>query len=251
MKEISLTRGLVALVDDEDYEELSRYKWYASSNGYARRNGWRSGYPRKRALVSMHREIMGLLSGDNREVDHIDGNKLNNQRSNLRICTHAENMRNRKVTSKRISGLKGAHWRPGNGWISLIGHQGKNYALGTFDTPEEANAAYCAAAAVLHGEYANSGDGPIDEDKLRALLQLPLKRRTTGRPRGAASPLAVAVLCVDTNTVFGSTAEAAQWVTETRKSKAYASSITSVCTGRCRRAYGFTWRYAEERKMAA
>jgi len=81
MREILLSRGHVALVDDADFDWLSRSKWHCSNDGYA-----------VSGVVVMHRLIMDAPDG--MEVDHIDRNKLNNRRSNLRVCTHAENMRN-------------------------------------------------------------------------------------------------------------------------------------------------------------
>jgi len=93
MKKIKLTKKQVALVDDSDYEELNRFKWHARKTVktfYAERtftigNG-------KRKNVFMHRYIMQTPKGF--DTDHIDGNGLNNQRSNLRVCTRSENLRN-------------------------------------------------------------------------------------------------------------------------------------------------------------
>ena len=100
MREIELTQGKTALVDDEDYEKINQWNWVCNNDGsktsqrfYAiRRNGIKFGG--KGELVSMHREIMGFPIG--MDIDHIDGNTLNNQKKNLRICTRAENLRNRK-----------------------------------------------------------------------------------------------------------------------------------------------------------
>lgn len=95
MKTIPLTQGKVALVDDEDYEELSRFKWCATKNRrgkfYAVRGGPRAGGGSP--TVQMHVVIAGTPAG--MDTDHIDGDSLNNQRSNLRICTRAENLSNR------------------------------------------------------------------------------------------------------------------------------------------------------------
>jgi hypothetical protein len=95
VKEIPLTQSKVALVDDEDYEELSKYSWCANrdcknGNFYARRH---ANTPSKKE--AMHRQILGLSPSNGRCVDHIDGNGLNNQRSNLRVVARSENLHNR------------------------------------------------------------------------------------------------------------------------------------------------------------
>lgn len=153
MKEISLTRGLVTLVDDEDYEWLSVHKWHVASHGYARRNVPHPDIQGKRSTLPMHRAIMGLDSNDVRVVDHIDGNRLNNQRSNLRVCLHCENSRNRQRHSVNKIGLKGV-CKYKRKWKAQILSDGKKINLGYFKTPEEAHAAYRKAAVDLHGEFA-------------------------------------------------------------------------------------------------
>jgi hypothetical protein len=154
MKEIPLSRGLVALVDDEDYEELMKYKWSAMTSGYAHRATLISSKPRKFLTTSMHQYIMGLKHGDPRMVDHIDGNKRNNQRSNLRICTVSENGRNKKST-KNTSGYKGVTWDKERGkWMAQIKVNKKLVYLGRYDDPHVAHKAYCEAALKLHGEFA-------------------------------------------------------------------------------------------------
>src|SRR6266566_1493572 len=102
MQKISLTQGRSALVDDKDYAWLSKWKWHCTEHGYARR----CGYPEK-SPISMHREILGLQKGDRKIVDHKNGNKLDNRRSNLRLCTFAQNIRNsskRKTTANPYKG---------------------------------------------------------------------------------------------------------------------------------------------------
>ena len=86
MKEIPLTRGKFALVDDEDYEWLSQWKWYCSTTGYAVRGC-------KNRILYMHREIAKTKPG--MLTDHINRNKLDNRKENLRFCSHRENMKNR------------------------------------------------------------------------------------------------------------------------------------------------------------
>lgn len=158
MREIPLSRGMVALVDDEDYEELSRYKWSAQ---YCKRRGT---YIAVRAtsrksgkkMVLMHRQIMGLEHGDRRVVDHISvGDTLDNRRSNLRIATNSENMCNSGIRPQNKSGYKGVFWSGvSQKWTAQIRKNYTKYHLGLFETPEAAHAAYCAAAERLHGEFA-------------------------------------------------------------------------------------------------
>lgn len=153
MQEIPLTRGLVALVDDEDYAEVSKYKWFANNNGYAARNV-KDQSTGKRTTLVMHRILMGLEQGDTRQVDHVDGNRVNNCRSNMRIVMPAENAKNRKGNHNNTSGYKGVVWRKSSRkWVAQIGVNGKKVGLGYFDDPQKAYEAYCAASIRLHGEF--------------------------------------------------------------------------------------------------
>jgi len=145
---IPLTQGKVAIVDKEDYEELSRYKWHASSrveSCYAyRRKGKRS--------LSMHREIMGEPKG--MVVDHIDGNGLNNRRRNLRVCTSSQNHQNRRRTRGR-SRYKGVCWeKRRNKWRAEIMLEGRHIDIGCFADEVEAARAYDKKAKELFGEFA-------------------------------------------------------------------------------------------------
>lgn len=158
MKEIPLTRGLVALVDDSDYDVLSSFKWRVSIHGYVVRTVGHPEAPTRKRHLPMHRFIMGLCFGDKFYVDHIDGNPLNNQRNNLRVCTPTQNQYNRKIGSNNKSGFKGVTVSESeNRWRSQIKVNGKIIYLGTFLTPEAAHEAYCAAALKYHGEFANFG----------------------------------------------------------------------------------------------
>lgn len=150
MKEIPLTRGLVALVDDSDFEELNRWKWFEDGRGYARRGEKRSG---KLVAIFMHRVLLGADVGD--LVDHIDGNGLNNTRANLRLCNHFQNMRNSKMRKNNTSGFKGVFWDKKNeNWRARIRAGAGMINIGSFDTPEEAARHYDAAALRYHGEFA-------------------------------------------------------------------------------------------------
>jgi hypothetical protein len=144
-KEIRLSNGMAAIVDDDDYDFLMQWKWYFNGR-YAMRciNGKTTG---------MHRLIAGTPAGV--EVDHINGNKLDNRRANLRNCTRSENARNCSVRSDNTSGYKGVFWHKQHGkWSARIKLNGKRHHLGDFDTPTEAGAAYDKAAHEMHGEFA-------------------------------------------------------------------------------------------------
>ena len=110
MKKIPLTQNKFALVDDADYDWLNQFKWYARNEGqryYACRSFRVDGHVHH---IVMHRLILGLKEGDGKITDHIDGNGLNNSRSNLRICTSAENNFNQRPQAGKTSKYKGVHW---------------------------------------------------------------------------------------------------------------------------------------------
>lgn len=112
MKRIPLSRGQFAVVDDEDYEFLMQWKWSFQARGYAWRGVGSSKSGNYRA-VWMHRQI--LNPREDQEVDHIDGNGLNNIRSNLRACGHAENLRNHKVNARNKTGFRGVSFEKSRG----------------------------------------------------------------------------------------------------------------------------------------
>lgn len=153
MKEIQLTKGLFAIVDDADYDWLNQWRWYAHK-------GTRTFYANRRKNTriftkptQMHREIMN--APDDMEVDHIDGNGLNNTRANLRICTHKQNKQNVPKYANNTSGYKGVSIdRKNNKWTARIKANNKYYFLGYFQTPEEAAHAYDEAAKKYFGEFA-------------------------------------------------------------------------------------------------
>lgn len=153
MKQIALTKGKFALVDDEDFEKLNSYKWYATKNGtkyYASKGGTMlNGKSLKK--VYMHRFI--LNNPTRLVVDHIDGNSLNNQKFNLRQCTKRQNSLNQGKNSNNKSGYKGVCYFKGV-FIAQISINKKNTYLGRFKTKDEAYEAYCKACTKYHGEYA-------------------------------------------------------------------------------------------------
>lgn len=151
MKEIRLSQGKVALVDDIDYTRLIQFSWCAvNEHGYWYALGWVNG-----SNVFMHRFIIGTPKG--KITDHINGNGLDNRRKNLRVCTVAQNTHNqsRQVRSKS-SKFKGVYWyKPRNVWRSIIRINMKRLYLGHFKSEIDAAIAYNNAALKYHGEFAN------------------------------------------------------------------------------------------------
>lgn len=144
-KQILLTRGQFSIVDDEDFDYLNQWKWNCTKQGYAvRLEG------AKRSRITIHQKLLNPPSGY--DIDHINGDKLDNRRSNLRICTRAQNSRNQK---KRTGLYKGVSWNKSkNKWIAQICFDYKNKHLGNFTNPIDAAKAYNEAALKYHGEFA-------------------------------------------------------------------------------------------------
>lgn len=130
MKEIKLTQNQVALVDDEDYECISRWKWYAVKCGskfYAVHVSCENGYHIRHL---MHRVVMGAHCGT--QIDHINGDGLDNRKQNLRFCDNAENQHNRHVSIRNTSGFKGVSLiKKTKKWRAQILIRGK-YFFGEF-----------------------------------------------------------------------------------------------------------------------
>lgn len=157
MKEIELSQGRVALVDDEDYEWLNQWKWYCCtySNGavYAKRSVRIS--PTKTKTICMHRLILGINDGERWHGDHEDGNGLNNQRYNIRKCTVAQNGMNRRLGKNSKSGYKGVSWNSAtNKWTASYMIGGKTKTIGNFKNKEDAALAYNKAVLAAFGEFA-------------------------------------------------------------------------------------------------
>lgn len=146
MKEIILTKGKVALVDDEDHEMLSKHNWHYTGRGYAERAFMVDGI---KFTIYMHNQIMSR-----KWIDHIDNNPLNNQRNNLRVATPSENQWNRKATKRNSTGVKGLSWQKrGNMWKGSIMAHGKTYQKQSKDRAIVEQ--WLATKRVeLHGEFA-------------------------------------------------------------------------------------------------
>ena len=150
MKRVMLTHGYSATVDDADYDAVRRHRWYALRTHQlvyaARRVGSR--------IVLMHRAV--LRAPCRRRVDHVDGDGLNNRRRNLRLCSHAQNIRNsrkqRRRTSSRYKGVWWAAWA--RRWRAAIMVDGRAEHLGYFHKESAAARAYDAAARARFKQFA-------------------------------------------------------------------------------------------------
>jgi hypothetical protein len=150
VKRIKLSRGKYTFVDDEDFERLNEFGWYASkgngNNFYAQRR-------KCKIHVFMHREILPCPKGF--QIDHIDGDGLNNQKKNLRVCTTSQNQFNRGKIKNSTSGYKGVTWdKRSKKWLAQININKEHKNLGLFDSKEDAALAYNIAAERYHGEFA-------------------------------------------------------------------------------------------------
>lgn len=153
MKEIKLSKGKVALVDDEDYEYLNQYRWYAEKvicckvpKYYARREIRLTDGTKTK--IMMHNVILGFKG-----VDHKDGNSLNNQKENLRSATNSQNNTNRIVKKITQTGFRGCE-KNKKGFLAKISFEGKRHYLGYFKNLIDAARAYNEKASELHGEFA-------------------------------------------------------------------------------------------------
>ncbi len=155
MREIPLTRGLIAIIDDDDYERLSAYKWYAAkirNRFYATRDTWEGG--KKGIPVRMHRDILGLVRGDGKIGDHKNRNTLDNQKENLRVVGYSLNNHNSNLRRNNPSGYRGVTWYRNKHWNAQIGSNGKTIYLGRYEDPIEAALAYDRAASERWGDDA-------------------------------------------------------------------------------------------------
>lgn len=151
MKTIKLTKGAVAIVDDEDFDELNKHKWHLHSEGYAIRTVWNG--KEKQTRLRMHRVIM--KTPDGMDTDHLNGNRIDNRKENLRICTRSQNLRNSQKRSDNKSGYKGVAFHNFSGLFhAYIRVNKRQISLGYYKFPDDAAKAYNEAAKKYFGEFA-------------------------------------------------------------------------------------------------
>lgn len=158
MKEIKLSHGKVALVDDEDFDRVNQFKWHWYKNGrtiYCIRNICING---KRSSQSLHHFILNIQNAklNKIEVDHIFGDGLDNQKHNLRVCSHSENMMNQRSKKNSSSKFVGVWWnKRDNNFQSEIRCNGIRYYLGIYKSEIDAAKAHDNKAKELFGKFAN------------------------------------------------------------------------------------------------
>jgi len=173
LKKISLSQNQYALVDDADYEWLNRYKWCINRRKYTFYAQRVIRIDGRFQTLSMHRLILGLVPGDGKETDHMDGNGSNNQRSNLRICSRSENAQNQRSKEGCSSRYKGVcRHKNRKKWQASIGVKGRSKYLGLFLSEVEAALAYNQAAKDNFGEPAWLNNIIEEADKKKGALVL-------------------------------------------------------------------------------
>jgi len=152
MREIPLIKGQVALIDDEDYELVSQYKWYAS--WCSSTNSFYAISKVEDKSTYLHRLIMGLKHGNKNQVDHVNHNPLDNRKINLRVVSGSQNQRNRKgAQTNSKSGVLGVSWvKTRNKWFAQIQVHGKNINLGRYSKIDDAIQARNEGVIKYHGQ---------------------------------------------------------------------------------------------------
>lgn len=148
---VPLTQGQFAIVDDSDYERISKFKWFARYDPHTNSYYAARGYPKR---IYMAREIMN--APDDVKVDHESHITTDNRKQNLRFADDSRSCQNRGTFKNNKSGYKGVH-KVGNRWRASIQVSGRRFNLGSFPTPELAYEAYCKAAPQFHREFACLG----------------------------------------------------------------------------------------------
>jgi hypothetical protein len=154
---IELTKGQYSLIDSWNIDEVQEWNWCAMDTKSSRTiyAGRHIKIPKTRKSICIKLHCLVLPPDKGLMIDHINGNGLDNRRSNLRMCTHAQNKQNVAMTSFNTTGFKGIAWNKNlQRWHAKIQVNGVNHSLKYHYTKEAAHAAYCEAAKRLHGEFA-------------------------------------------------------------------------------------------------
>lgn len=158
MNKIEVRPGVHVLVDDDDFEVVSKYKWHLSFQAdgafYCRR--WDRSIGKN---VRLHRQIIGATA--EQIVDHINGDTLDNRKQNLRIATPLQNARNKRIAKNNTSGYRGVEWMPARKkWRAVIRVEGKRRSLGCYTDILAAAAAYDSAARNIFGDFYRPNQSP-------------------------------------------------------------------------------------------
>lgn len=155
-RKIPLTRGQFAIIDEEDYARISKHKWCCHKMGMVSKRFYASRSEKytvnkSRPTILMHREILGLYMGREPQVDHINGNSLDNRKCNLRIMTQVENSMAKRIRSPRyLSKYRGVTLQRRSGkWIARAGGNGVKKHIGVYESEIEAAKAYNKRAIEL------------------------------------------------------------------------------------------------------
>ena len=178
--------GFDVLIDDEDLEKINKFKWWLNKKEYEKSglqyfvcNTHTNG---KRHILSLHRYLMNCSLYDKIVIDHIDGNTLDCRKNNLRRCTHAENCRNRKVSTNCSSGYRGVYWhKKDKKWVASIIYNAHAYNLGEYSDILEAVRIYDIASIYFYKEYAKT-NLPLDNYKeldYKTIVENALPRKTS------------------------------------------------------------------------
>lgn len=155
MRQIPLTQGYFAIVDDSDFERLSKFKWYYHQGRAVRKPRTTDG--KRRGFIWMHREV--AKPDEDKVIDHINGNTLDNRRGNLRICTRSQNQWNKTLRSKSVTGMKNIQWKKEKKrYVVRFQKYGKKYEFGYFKDLQEAVKVRNESALKVH-----EGFNPIFE----------------------------------------------------------------------------------------
>lgn len=181
--------GYTVKVDDEDVDRICSRKWYINRSGiHSKRYYFLSNdrYNNRRITISLHRFLMNCTPYDGRVVDHINGDTLDNRKSNLRICTHGENVRNQRLIRKNSGSVyKGVRWHKRDRiWYAGIRVNNTSIHLGRYNSPLEGAKAYDMAAIYYFGDFSRT-NFPKENYTIERIQEFIKRNVHKPRPKGA------------------------------------------------------------------